>query len=176
MNECKFAETLVQFRTAKGVTQEEVAQSLSISNKTVSKWENGVSTPDLPMLMALSKYFHVTTDSLLGLAEEESFDTPKTIRSAFVGLDRKEAVLKTFEIEKSIIPAMYDTFAKHKEDVNDNENVFPAEVSHFYRSQISTPECYRFLAHSEDINLAVMLLRNKKNFAWMCDPDIKKRL
>lgn len=43
MCECKIAEKLVQFRLAKGVTQDELAQNLSISNKTVSKWENGVS-------------------------------------------------------------------------------------------------------------------------------------
>ena len=50
MYECKIAEKLVELRTSKGVTQEDVAQSLSISNKTVSKWENGASTPDLPMI------------------------------------------------------------------------------------------------------------------------------
>ena len=53
MYECKIAEKLVELRTSKGVTQEDVAQSLSISNKTVSKWENGASTPDLPMIPRL---------------------------------------------------------------------------------------------------------------------------
>ena len=43
MYECKIAEKLSLLRIAKGVTQDEVAQSLSVSNKTVSKWENGVS-------------------------------------------------------------------------------------------------------------------------------------
>ena len=52
---------LVKLRTAKGLTQDEVAQSLSVSNKTVSKWENSASMPDLPMLMELSQYFGVTT-------------------------------------------------------------------------------------------------------------------
>ena len=65
MYDCKIAEKLAELRKAKGVTQEEVAQSLSVSNKTVSKWENGVSTPDLFMLMALSKYYGVSTDTLV---------------------------------------------------------------------------------------------------------------
>ena len=56
MYECKIAEKLVELRTSKGATQEDVAQSLSISNKTVSKWENGASTPDLPMVVELAKY------------------------------------------------------------------------------------------------------------------------
>ena len=50
MHECKIAEKLVELRTWKGVTQEDVAKSLSISNKTISKWENGASMPDLPIL------------------------------------------------------------------------------------------------------------------------------
>ena len=43
MYECKIAEKLVELRTSGGVTQEDVAQSLSVSNKTISKWETGVS-------------------------------------------------------------------------------------------------------------------------------------
>ena len=43
MYECKIAKKLVELRTLKGATQEDVAQFLSVSNKTVSKWENGVS-------------------------------------------------------------------------------------------------------------------------------------
>ena len=78
MSECKIAEKLVELRTAKGVTQEDVAQNLSISNKTISKWENGASMPDLPMLIELSKYYGVTTDTLLGLSEVKNKEQWKT--------------------------------------------------------------------------------------------------
>ncbi len=43
MFECKIAEKLAQLRTLKGVTQDDVVKSLSISNKTISKWKNGTS-------------------------------------------------------------------------------------------------------------------------------------
>ncbi|PWL99324.1 MAG: XRE family transcriptional regulator [Clostridiales bacterium] len=43
MFKCKISENLVQLRLAKGVTQNEVARNLSVSDKTVSKWENGGS-------------------------------------------------------------------------------------------------------------------------------------
>ena len=81
MYECKIAEKLVELRNARGVTQEDVAQSLSISNKTVSKWENGASTPDLPMVIELAKYYGVTTDTLLGLSEDKKQSTTEEIRS-----------------------------------------------------------------------------------------------
>lgn len=69
MNECKIAERLAELRTSREVTQEDVALRLSVSNKTVSKWETGASAPDLPMLVELAKYYGVTTDALLGLSD-----------------------------------------------------------------------------------------------------------
>ena len=71
MYENKIAEKLVDLRNKKGVTQEDVAQSLSVSNKTVSKWENGASEPDLSMVVELAEYYGVTTDTLLGISEEK---------------------------------------------------------------------------------------------------------
>lgn len=43
MHTCKIATKLSELRTAKGFTQDEVASALSVSNKTISKWENGTS-------------------------------------------------------------------------------------------------------------------------------------
>lgn len=169
MYECKIAEKLVELRTSKGVTQEDVAQSLSISNKTVSKWENGASTPDLPMVVELAKYYGVTTDTLLGLSEDKKQSTVEEIRSLFEGLDRRESVLKAFETIRSLVPTMYGTVSKYYDDAYDEENVFPTGTSHGYRSAISLNEFFEFTASSENVNLAVMMLRNKANFAWMND-------
>jgi len=176
MYECKIAEKLVELRTSKGVTQEDVAQSLSISNKTVSKWENGASTPDLPMVIELAKYYGVTTDTLLGLSEDKKQSTTEEIRTLFKGLDRRESVLKAFEAVKALIPAMYGTVSKYSDNVYDRENVFPSEISHFYRSNISLHEFFEFVASSENVNVAVMMLKNKANFAWMNDKDNQKRI
>ena len=176
MYECKIAEKLVDLRTAKGITQEDVAQSLSISNKTVSKWENGISTPDLTMLVELSKYYGVTTDTLLGLSEDKKQSTTEEIRSLFEGLDRRESVLKAFEAVKALIPAMYGTVSKYRDDVYDREKVFPSEISHFYRSNISLHEFFEFVASSENVNVAVMMLRNKADFAWMNDMNKQKEI
>lgn len=176
MHESKIAEKLVELRMSKGVTQEDVAQSLSVSNKTVSKWENGASMPDLPMLVELAKYYGVSTDALLGLSEGKKISTRESVRYEFEGLDRKDAVLKAFEMVRSVIPAMYGTISKYSDDVNDKNDVFPAEISHYYRSEVSLHEFYDFVASSENVNLAVMLLRNKANFAWLKNPDKQKEI
>ena len=174
MYECKIGEKLVELRTLKGVTQEDVAQFLSVSNKTVSKWENGASTPDLSMLVELSKYYGVTTDTLLGLAEKKS--TKEEICSLFNGLDRREAVLKAFESLRAFVPAMMGIVGRYNDDVYDKENVFPTEIPRYYRSNISLHEFFEFTASSENVNVAVMMLRNKANFAWMNEPSKQTKI
>ena len=174
MYECKIAKKLVELRTLKGTTQEDVAQFLSVSNKTVSKWENGASTPDLSMLVELSKYYGVTTDTLLGLAEKKS--TKEEICSLFNGLDRRESVLKAFESLRAFVPAMMGIVGQYNDDVYDKENVFPTEIPRYYRSNISLHEFFEFTASSENVNIAVMMLRNKANFAWMNDSDKQKEI
>jgi len=176
MYECNVSEKLVALRIKKGVTQDDVAQSLFVSNKTISRWENGTSLPDLPMLIGLSKYYGVTTDSLLGLAEEKKQSTKDEVRSAFKGLNRREAILKAFETVRSIIPAIFGTVSNEHEGVNSKNEVLPSVSSRFYRSNIALNEFFEFVASSNDVNVAVMMLRNKSDFAWMNDPEKQKKI
>ena len=52
-------------RKAKGLTQQEVADMLGISNKTLSSWESGRSYPDILTLPALAEIYGVTADEIL---------------------------------------------------------------------------------------------------------------
>ena len=67
MNELEFGERLKQLRKAKHLTQQELADRLGVSNKSVSRWESG-SYPDIAMLGKLAKELGVTVDDLLGEA------------------------------------------------------------------------------------------------------------
>lgn len=174
MYECKIAEKLTGLRLKKGVTQEDVAQSLSISNKTVSKWENASSIPDIPMLVKLADYYGVTTDALLGLADDRPGDTKETVRHALDGLCCKDAILKAFEMELAIIPALFDKVAGDRTENTDD--VLPTEYLRAYRSQIAVRDYFQFTASSADVNLAVTQLRNQSNFAWLNDPEKQKRI
>lgn len=60
-----FGERLRALRKERGMTQEEVAQRLSVSRQTVSKWEGDLTQPDLDRVVSLGKLFGVTADSLL---------------------------------------------------------------------------------------------------------------
>ena len=64
MNEQEFAQRLRQYRKDKGLTQQELADQLGVSNKTVSRWESG-SYPDVTTLVALARALAVNPDLLL---------------------------------------------------------------------------------------------------------------
>ena len=52
-------------RKLKGLTQAQLAEKLGISAQAVSKWESGLSCPDIMMLVPLADIFGVSTDMLL---------------------------------------------------------------------------------------------------------------
>ena len=56
---------LCTLRKARGMTQEQVAEALCVSNKTISKWESGAGLPDITILPDLAEFYGVTADDLL---------------------------------------------------------------------------------------------------------------
>lgn len=56
---------LKAIRKKKGLSQLKVAMDLSISREALSYYENGKRSPDLAMLLTLSRYFNVSVDYLI---------------------------------------------------------------------------------------------------------------
>lgn len=52
-------------RNKKGLTQEQLARKINVTNKAISKWERGVGLPDISLLKPLSKELNVTVHELL---------------------------------------------------------------------------------------------------------------
>ena len=65
MENNRMGEFLAALRKSKGYTQQEVADTLGVSNKTVSSWETGASCPDISMLPVLAELYGVTCDELI---------------------------------------------------------------------------------------------------------------
>ena len=63
------AETLKAQRIAHNMTQEMIAEALSVSRQAVSKWENGSSEPSTSNLLALAKLYGLSVDELLNSVE-----------------------------------------------------------------------------------------------------------
>lgn len=57
---------IIELRTREGLTQEELAQKVSVTRQAVSRWELGETTPNIDTLKQLSMLFNVSINTLLG--------------------------------------------------------------------------------------------------------------
>lgn len=65
-----FSERLKELRTAKGVSQQELADHFNMHAMTISGYERGIRKPNFDTLDALADYFDVNLDFLLGASDE----------------------------------------------------------------------------------------------------------
>ena len=59
------SDKLYMLRKKSGLSQEQLAEQLSVSRQAISKWESGQSVPESEKLIAISNYFDVSLDYLL---------------------------------------------------------------------------------------------------------------
>ena len=75
MDQIKIGKFIADLRKKKGLTQEQLGDKLGVTNKTISRWENGNYMPDIEMLSLLSKEFDVTINELISgeILDEKDF-------------------------------------------------------------------------------------------------------
>lgn len=61
---------ILELRTQKGLSQDELAERLLVTRQAVSRWENGETIPNTETLKLLSKEFNVTINTLLGAPKQ----------------------------------------------------------------------------------------------------------
>lgn len=90
-----------QLRKSNGLSQEQLAEKLEVSRQAVSKWESGVSSPDMEKIVLLSELFEVSTDYLI--KDEEISKSNQTVqesvhvpRKLYI-IDINKRKLSTFE-------------------------------------------------------------------------------
>ena len=65
MNQTTIGSYIAQKRRAQNLTQEQLAEQLGVSNKTISKWENGKCMPDYSIIQTLCDALGVTLPELM---------------------------------------------------------------------------------------------------------------
>ncbi len=74
----KMSAFLRELRKERGLTQEQAAEALFVSSKTLSRWETGATVPDLETLMKLAEYYKVDIKELIdGERREPDEETDK---------------------------------------------------------------------------------------------------
>lgn len=141
MMSIRIGENITFLRKKKGLTQDELAKELNISNQAVSKWESGKCCPDIELIPVLAHFFEVSIDELLvskclttSTATNESADL---VISQAIKIVQEDQVVSTSVLQrklkisysraKKIIDDMYksgyivkDTSSNYKYLYNDN--------------------------------------------------------
>lgn len=98
MNQQKIGCFLKELRKAKNLTQEQLAEKLNISGRTVSRWETGNSMPDISLLVELAEFYNVSIPEIIdgerksGTMEEDVKEIAEKM-SDYAGTE-KETLIK----------------------------------------------------------------------------------
>ena len=84
MDQQKIGNFLKELRKEKNFTQQQLSEKFNVSNRTVSRWENGYNLPDLDILIELSDFY--------GVDLREMFDGER--KSGKVNCETKETLVK----------------------------------------------------------------------------------
>lgn len=81
-------EKILSLRTARDMSQDDLAEKLEVSRQSVSKWETGQSTPDLDKIIRLADLFGTSVDELV--REEERPQPPEPPQPQVVYVEREK--------------------------------------------------------------------------------------
>lgn len=79
MNDYKFGNYLTELRRKYGMTQSLLAHRLGVTDKAVSKWENGRARPALPQLRKLAEIYKVSLDDLMKMMEKRNVQITRIV-------------------------------------------------------------------------------------------------
>ena len=83
-------EKILSLRTARGMSQDDLAEKLEVSRQSVSKWETGQSTPDLDKIIRLADLFGVSVDELVRDGERPRSPEPPQPQVVYVEREKKQ--------------------------------------------------------------------------------------
>ena len=95
MDQVKIGKFIAQCRNEKNITQEALGEKLGVTNKTISRWENGHYLPDIEMMQLLSKEFGVSINELIsGEKIKDSEYKEKAEENLIIVLENSSFTLK----------------------------------------------------------------------------------
>lgn len=175
-------ETIARLRRERGMTQENLAESMGVSPQTISKWENSTTYPDVSLLPVLADFFGVTVDDLYGRLTEEK------------GLHRQESLDEAMEqMRRVIVRCFYggnrkadvdDLAAEHRQALKDgvSRSVIQSSSGVIYMREdvgtmaIKRPEDGWSSLFTNDGNLRMLTILTDVDFRKAMAVILKKRM
>ncbi len=103
MDQIKIGRFIAELRKEKGLTQKELAERLSISDKTVSKWERGSGLPEVSLMMPLCLELGITVNELLSAKRLSSSEYQNNAEENIVKLIKEKEETKFRLIIETIV-------------------------------------------------------------------------
>lgn len=94
MDQQKIGRFIKTLRTEKGLTQEQLAEVFGVTNRSVSRWENGNNLPDVALILELAKYFDVEVGEILD-GERKDGNMDKKMEETLLKVADYEQLLNT---------------------------------------------------------------------------------
>ena len=93
----KIAENIRNLRKAHSLTQEQMAEALGVTVGAVYKWEAGLSTPEIKLIMEIADLFEISVDTLLGYEQQNGNveNRIQRIKQCIVEKDFEEGVMES---------------------------------------------------------------------------------
>lgn len=108
----KMGKFIFEMRKANGFTQKDLAEKLGVTDKAVSKWERGISCPDIALLVPLAKLLGVSASELLGGEKSTSpiQETAEAVVGEALKYSDKSTALKVKKIKQNILLGLSGVF------------------------------------------------------------------
>lgn len=147
MDQIKIGKFIAELRKGRGMTQEQMAESLGVSSKSVSRWENGRNLPDASLFEPLCDLLQISLTELLCGERVERQDIAQRAEQSLV-LNVNETVQIKKRLNKRLIAVisvfavliagllmavnllMFTPSAYHEGDVSQWQGLFPAHSAY----------------------------------------------
>lgn len=117
MSNIQINKQIAFLRKQRGMTQDELAAALGVTNQSVSKWENNICCPDIQLLPQIAELFGVSTDKLLGHnTPPENGDIILLLREKFNALSESGKADFTFKAVTALHTLVFSDYMRERDN------------------------------------------------------------
>ena len=125
MNQKKIGSFLKELRKEMGITQEEFAEKLDVSSRTISRWETGANMPDISLLVNIAEIFNVSIPEIINGERKSENMNQETRDTAIAMAEYSQVTAKSSR--RKVIGILFITFGLFI--IISALSIFPSESS-----------------------------------------------
>ena len=103
MNQERIGRFIAELRKENNMTQQELADKLSVTDRAVSHWENGRRLPDISLLKELGKVFNVTIDEIISGKKMTEDEQKKLLNDSMIEIYTSRKKIENLQILTEIL-------------------------------------------------------------------------